>query len=66
MMLNFGGKVLSEQLQKEPLLFLFCQDFAVSNLIIHSSEQHAKVGVKHGSHDILNAFKNGKICQMSV
>ena len=66
MMLIFGRKVISEQLQKESLLFLFCQDFAVSNLIIHSSEQLAKDAVKHGSHDMMSALKNGKICQLSV
>ena len=56
-MLIFGRKVISERLQKEALLFPFCQDFAVSNVIIHFSEQLAMdASVKHGNHDILSVL----------
>ena len=55
MMLILGRKVISEQLQKEALLYPFCQDFAVPNVIIHFSEQLAMdVSVKHGNHDVVN------------
>ena len=36
-MLIFGRKLISERLQKEALLYPFCQDFAVPNVIIHSN-----------------------------
>ena len=55
MMLIFGLEVISERLQKEALLFPFCQDFAVSIVIIHFSKQLAlNASVKHRNHDGVN------------
>lgn len=49
--------MISEQFQKEALLYPFCQDFAVSNVIIHFSEQLAMDdSVKHGSRDVVNVL----------
>lgn len=55
MMLVFGRDMLSEQLQKEALLYPFCQDFAVPNVIIHMAEQITNdANVKHKTHDVAN------------
>ena len=55
MMLIFGRDMLSEQLQKKALLYPFCQDFAVPNVIIHMAEQIANdANVKHKTHDVVN------------
>ena len=54
-MLIFGRDMLSERLQKEALLYPFCQDFAVPNVIIHMAEQIANdANVKHKTHDVVN------------
>ena len=67
-MLIFERKMISEQLQKEALLYAFCQDFAVPNVIIYFFKQLAMdASVKHGNHDVVDTLsKYCTTCQFST
>ena len=58
-MFIFGRKLISEQLRKEALLYPFCQDFAVPNVVIHMAEQIANdANVKYKTYDVVNITVN--------